>query len=439
MKKKPAVLASLLVALLIVGGLLYFKDTTAPAVTVTPGEGPVSKQRPLTIELLDQGAGLKSVRVVATQGDKVRELLSASYEPGTATARETVSLAGADLSDGPVQIVVNAVDHSIYSFGRGNRVEKTLSFTLDTRPPVISLVTTTHNISQGGGALILYRLDEEVERTGVEVGDFFFAGYRLQDNLYASLFAFPWMMKREDFNPRLLAVDLAGNERRSGFNFHANARNFPRDTINITDNFLNAKMPEFEPFFPGEKNHLDLFLRVNRELRERNVRELEEIGNRSVSRILWNGAFTRPLGSTHGLFAQGRTYFYQGREIDRATHLGIDIAGVAQMPVRAANSGTVVFADYFGIYGNCVIIDHGLGLMSLYSHLSHMSVNAGEKVDRGHEIGRSGTSGMAGGDHLHFGMLIGGLEVTPLEWWDPTWVRNNITSKLELIPGGAER
>jgi murein DD-endopeptidase MepM/ murein hydrolase activator NlpD len=246
-------------------------------------------------------------------------------------------------------------------------------------------------------------------------------------------------MKREDFTPRLLAVDLAGNERRSGFNFHANARNFPRDTINITDNFLNAKMPEFESFFPGEKSHLDLFLRVNRELRAQNVRELLEFGSQSVSRVLWNGEFVRPPGSTHGLFAQGRTYFYQGREIDRATHLGIDIAGLAQMPVRASNHGRIVFADYLGIYGNCIIIDHGLGLQSLYSHLSQMSVAVGDQVKTGQEIGRSGTSGMAGGDHLHFGMLIAGLEVSPLEWWDPSWLRNNITSKLELIPGGAGR
>ncbi len=439
MKKKSAVLLSLLLALSIVGAITYFKDTTAPTVSITPGPGPISNQRPLTLEFEDTGAGLKSVRVVAVQGDRTRELLSRSYEAGTTRATESVTLAGAELREGPVQIVVTAGDHSIYSFGRGNRAETSLSYTLDTRAPVITLVTTTHNINQGGGALILYRLDEEVERTGVEVGDFFFPGHRIEENLYASFFAFPWMMSREEFTPRLVAVDLAGNERRSGFNFHANARNFPRDTINISDNFLNAKMPEFEPFFPGEKSYLDLFLRVNRELREENVRYLEQIGKQTASRPLWDGAFRRQPGSTHGLFAQGRTYYYQGREIDRATHLGIDIAGVAQMPIAAANTGRVVYADYLGIYGNCVVIDHGLGLQSLYSHLSHMSVEVGQWVEKGQEIGRSGTSGMAGGDHLHFGMLIAGLEVAPLEWWDPAWVRNNITSKLELVPGSAAR
>jgi hypothetical protein len=438
MKKKSAILSSLLLALVIVGLLIYFKDTTAPVVSITPDPGPVSNQRPLTLVLEDAGSGLKSVRVVASQGEKVREIFSKTYEPGTNAAQETVTL-GAELSDGPLQIVVTAVDYSIYSFGRGNKTEKTLSYTLDTRPPVISLVTNTHNINQGGGALILYRLDEEVERTGVQVGEFFFPGHRLEDNLYASIFAFPWSMKREDFTPRLLAVDLAGNERQSGFNFHANARTFPRDTINITDSFLNTKMPEFESFFPGEKSQLDLFLRVNRELREKNVRALEDIGRKTASRPLWEGPFHRQLGATRGLFAQGRTYFYQGREIDRATHLGIDIAGLAQMPISAANRGTVVFADYLGIYGNCVIIDHGLGLQSLYSHLSQMSVAVGDQVKTGQEIGRSGTSGMAGGDHLHFGMLIAGLEVAPLEWWDPSWLRNNINSKLELIPGGAGR
>ncbi len=85
-----------------------------------------------------------------------------------------------------------------------------------------------------------------------------------------------------------------------------------------------------------------------------------------------------------------------------------------------------------GIYGQCIIIDHGLGLQTLYAHLSSMAVEVGDVVERGQIIGRTGATGLAGGDHLHYGIIVGGVPVNPIEWWDKNWVRNNITSKLQL-------
>ena len=86
-------------------------------------------------------------------------------------------------------------------------------------------------------------------------------------------------------------------------------------------------------------------------------------------------------------------------------------------PVQASNAGRIVLADFLGIYGNCVIVDHGLGLQSLYAHLSSIGVKVGDTVTQGQELGRSGTTGLAGGDHLHFTMLLGGHAVTPVDWW----------------------
>jgi murein DD-endopeptidase MepM/ murein hydrolase activator NlpD len=123
-------------------------------------------------------------------------------------------------------------------------------------------------------------------------------------------------------------------------------------------------------------------------------------------------------------------YLYAGEEVDRQTHLGFDLASIAQSPVEASNSGTVVHADYLGIYGNTVIIDHGLGLFSLYGHLSSMDVTRGQQVARGDMLGRTGQTGLAAGDHLHFSMIVGGAQVTPLEWWDPKWVQEHVLSKL---------
>ena len=138
-------------------------------------------------------------------------------------------------------------------------------------------------------------------------------------------------------------------------------------------------------------------------------------------------------------FADQRTYIYEGREVDQQTHLGYDLASVAQSPVPAANRGTVAMARYFGIYGNTVVLDHGHGLMTLYSHLSSIDVEEGQEVERGATLGRTGATGLAGGDHLHFTTLVGGLPVNPTEWWDASWIRDRVARKLgPALPFQAE-
>ena len=147
---------------------------------------------------------------------------------------------------------------------------------------------------------------------------------------------------------------------------------------------------------------------------------------------LWEGTFLRlPNSAPRGSFAQLRSYFYHGKQVDQQTHLGIDLASLAHSPVPAANVGKVVYADDLGIYGQCIIIDHGLGLQTLYGHLSRIGAKVGDQVHKGQIIGTTGDTGLAGGDHLHFGVVISGEQVNPIEWWDPSWIRNNVTGKLQ--------
>jgi len=146
---------------------------------------------------------------------------------------------------------------------------------------------------------------------------------------------------------------------------------------------------------------------------------------------LWDGPFVQ-LGNSkvEAAFADHRTYIYKGKEVDHQVHLGFDLAVTSRVPIVAANAGTVLNASWLGIYGNCVIIDHGMGVQSLYGHLSSFEVNVGDKVMRGQTIGRSGMTGMAGGDHLHFTMLVNGRMVNPVEWWDKHWIEDRVMRKL---------
>jgi murein DD-endopeptidase MepM/ murein hydrolase activator NlpD len=147
---------------------------------------------------------------------------------------------------------------------------------------------------------------------------------------------------------------------------------------------------------------------------------------------LWEGPFVQ-LGNSQveASFADHRTYLYKGKEVDQQVHLGFDLAVTAHVPVVAANRGVVLNASWLGIYGNCVIIDHGMGVQSLYGHLMSFDVNVGDTVTRGQTIGRSDSTGLAGGDHLHFTMLVNGRMVTPVEWWDAHWVADRVDRKLK--------
>jgi len=176
---------------------------------------------------------------------------------------------------------------------------------------------------------------------------------------------------------------------------------------------------------------LPAFLKVNGELRKINSDAIDALSKKTSPTRLWKGPFVQ-LGNSQveASFADHRTYFYQGREVDQQFHLGFDLAVTARVAVVAANDGTVAHASWLGIFGNCVIIDHGMGVQSLYGHLSSFDVKVGDAVMKGQTVGRSGMTGLAGGDHLHFTMLVNGHAVNPVEWWDAHWVQDRVDRKL---------
>jgi murein DD-endopeptidase MepM/ murein hydrolase activator NlpD len=433
-RKLKTLLVLVVTAALLAGGFLLLRDLTAPSVTLAPEGGALSSRRPLTVTVADPGVGLRTLQVTAVQGGRSTVLLSRDYPPGSTLGAETLSLSGSGLQEGPVEVQVQAIDHARIRFGRGNAAEQTARFVIDNQPPQITVLSTQHNVNQGGAAVAVYSLSEEPAQTGVRVGERLFPAFRQPSGAYVCFFALPWNMPPTAFAPKVYAVDPAGNERSAGLYYHIKPRSFPTDRINITESFLDNKIvPDFQRFFPEFSDPLELFLKVNRDLRKENIAKVFEVGQQSAPTPLWAGVFLRqPNAAVPGYFAQPRTYLHNGLIIDHQTHLGIDLASTARAPVPAANSGRVVFADDLGIYGYCVIIDHGLGLQALYGHLSQIDVALGAEVNRGETVGRTGTSGLAGGDHLHFDVLVSGQQVNPIEWWDPNWLRNNVTDKLAL-------
>ena len=234
----------------------------------------------------------------------------------------------------------------------------------------------------------------------------------------------------------VFARDAAGNEAMAQVEVKVFEKVFRKSRIDVNDAFLAKVVPPILANTPALKvndpsNLLESYLTINRELRKQNGATIMALAEKSAPDRLWQGPFKQLVNSAvESGFADHRTYIYQGRDVDQQVHLGFDLASTSAAPVQASNAGRIVLAEYLGIYGNCVVVDHGLGLQSLYAHLSSIGVKVGDTVTQGQELGRSGTTGLAGGDHLHFTMLLGGHPVTPIDWWSQQWVQDRVLRKL---------
>lgn len=414
------------------GALYYVKgEWNPPTLSVTPDQSTAGASTVFTVTAADADSGLRLLHVTATQNGNTIDIVKKDLPEGTRDLTETFSLPK-NVSNGAVTLAVTVKDASWHRLGHGNRADFKRDMTVDSKPPVVSVLSGQHNVNQGGTGLLVYSTDEELGRSGVRMGEHFFPGYPYQPGKYLCFFAIPYNADVKALTPALVASDLAGNEVSIGFFFNPRTKAFKHDSINVSDTFLQSKMGQFTQYYPDLTQPIDIFLKVNSELRAKNVGFLMQVGRDTVPQKLWDGPFIRlPNSAPMAGFADNRTYMHGGQAVDNQTHLGVDLASLAASPVPAGNTGRVVLAEFMGIYGNVVVLDHGFGVQSLYSHLSEIHVHKGETVQRGQVIGKTGATGMAGGDHLHFGMLVSGLEVQPIEWWDPHWIKDNITSKLQ--------
>lgn len=428
-------LFSLLLCLLVAGvlgfgGYTFFKDMTGPSITLSPDTGRLSPTREVVLTLQDP-SGIRSVTVSVRRNNASNVIFKKHFSPYKQEESVTFTLKDAGIREGAFDLEVKATDASLAGFGQGNNRTQIWPMRMDTQPPRISVKTLPPNIRKGGTGVIRYTLNEEVTYSGVKVGNLFFAGYQQPDGSYICFFAYPHTLAPAQYLPEITAEDLAGNVTTSRLMVRALDRPFKQDTINVTDDFLNKVSQVLFELAPNAANPLERFLIINRDIRAANVQFLWHLGRDTEPRMLWTGPFMRlPRSAARAGYADHRTYVYQGQKIDDQYHLGFDLASLQNADIPAANHGRVVFAGNLGIYGNVVVIDHGLSLMSLYSHMHSFQVGAGDVVKKGDIIGKTGTTGMAFGDHLHFGVLVGGIEVTPLEWLDPKWIKDNVTDRL---------
>lgn len=428
---------------LVAGGVFVAPrfEWKAPQIKLTPDTDTIGLGA-IEIAVTEQGTGLKSIQATLNAAGKEHTLAAEQYDQPVMEKKISVGLSAklAGLQEGPAVLRVSARDRSWWSFFKGNETVVLRRVTIDITPPTIELIADDPYVNFGGTGVIVYKASPDTAQSGVKIGRYFFPGYKGQTKdpaAYLVFFAHPYNVP-EDEKAVLIATDKAGNSRQMRLSYTLKNVKYKRSTISVEDDFIQGKVaPLLNDVGARQGSLKDIFLRVNRDLRKENEDKIWRVTQKSAASMLWSGPFSQLSNSkVEANFADARTYLYKGETIDHAYHLGFDLSVTKRYPVEAANSGVVAFVGDLGIYGNSIIIDHGLGLFTSYSHLSSADVKVGDQIKKGQIIGKTGETGLAAGDHLHFETILAGVPVLPLEWWDQKWIKDNITGKLD--PSAAE-
>ena len=400
----------------------------------------------IAVNVTAPGGELTALSVTLVQGESSTPIFNLTPDnSGELTVRgDEVSLsrpagkrALPELKAGEARVDVTAVRPVLFGLRQAAETE-TRTIEVRLTPPQVAVLSQFHYVNHGGSEMVVYRVNPPDAESGVRVGDREYRGFPAGGADAAVRVAFFALLWDQDLNTPItvFARDAVGNEGSGSFDFRVFPKQFRASTINLDDRFLARVVPpilqnstELEVEDPS--NFLASYLTINRELRRTNNETISSLALGTSAEILWRGPFKQLINTAvEAGFADQRTYVYNGSDVDRQVHLGFDLASTANAPVRAANRGRVVLAGWLGIYGNCVILDHGMGLQSLYAHLSSIGVSEGQLVESEAELGRSGSTGLAGGDHLHFTMLLGGNAITPIDWWSQQWVQDRVLRKF---------
>ena len=436
------VLAVFVLAALGVVGYFAFTELRLPdaaIVELTADKPAIGRATTFTVKAEEPVKGIESVSVLLDgAGLSQKQVTGTSFVVGKDSYPE--------LKPGQLTVTV-AVQALGTKLRKPDPVVVTKTFEVKLDPPALAPMSSFIHPAQGGAEVVVYEVGPSSVKDGVEAGGWFFPGSPLPGATSPStkfvMFAVPYDLEVSEDEAKgkilLVAEDAIGNRAETRFIHKFFPRPMGRDVIELKESFMQKVTGEIYARTPELTKTGDLlndYLQLNNVLRKKNMEELKALSARSQQKFLWSTTFT-PMqnAAVKGSFADRRKYMNEGKEVDTQDHLGFDLASVERAPVTASNSGVVVLARYFGIFGNCVVVDHGYGLMTLYAHLTTIGVKEGDSVGPNQELGKTGATGLAGGDHLHFTTVLHGLPVNPIEWWDGHWIQDRVKLKLgDAVP-----
>jgi murein DD-endopeptidase MepM/ murein hydrolase activator NlpD len=427
-----------IVAVAVIGAIALFALSSNTVLTINPEVKTIGMTTPVTVKIanphgvrrfsayLEQGGARFPLTEVTTPAHRL--IWRRHLAPRTVTF-EAGKTKAPNLKEGDARIVVETDADDLA--GHTDSISAVVKVIL--APPRISPDDAQHYINQGGMELAVMTPGGSWSEAGVKVGKYTFRSFPLPGHPEQrfAMFAYPWDLAA-NVTPLVFARNLAGTEATAPFWFKLFPKKFRVRDFPIDDALISKLVNQIDPagtLAPGP-DMLSRFLKINGEMRRKNNRQLADLRLKTEEKILWNGPFLH-WGKEESMFADVRNYIYHGKKVDQQVHLGFDLSDTANAPVHVANDGRVVWAADLGIYGNCVVVDHGYALQSIYGHMNRIDVKEGDLVKKNQSLGVAGATGLAGGVHVHFGMQIDGVQVNPMEWWDEHWIHDRIMSKLD--------
>lgn len=432
------------------GGVMWYMAgrEAGPAITIDSPDKFIGRATPIKITF-ESPSEITGASFYVDQNGKPAPVTDMKTDRADGRLVMSGTIGRDGLVNGPATLIVEGARKTFYGLRTvHSNSRRELTVRLD--PPRVGVLSIHHFINLGGAEFVVLRATPEDVEAGVQVGDTrypFYPGSAVGISDPAVRVGFFALKHDQDINTRITAYarDAAGNEATTPVEHQPFMKRFVQSKIPVDQRFLDRVVPAIASNTPDLKvdtsspeGLLKGFLEINGNLRKKNGDYIASLAAKSQPKMLWTEAFAQMGNSqVESRFADRRTYYFDNKEIDKQVHLGFDLATVQQAPVHASNAGVVVHADFLGIYGNCVIIDHGLGVQSLYAHLSNIGVKVGDTVTKGQELGRTGTTGLAGGDHLHFTLLVQGVPVNPVEWWDAHWLQDRVNRKITAAGGAS--
>ena len=396
-----------------------------------------NRKEPFNIRLADN-EGLKSYELILSDG--TNSLIVGQGLFGEKTKEQILSVKYPtskvlDLKATKLKLKVTVYDSSFWNMMQGNKSEKVIDINVDYTRPNVNVIANSYSITQGGSALVVFQADDaNLDMIYVEAGkEKFKAQPYKKEGYYAALIA--WPFTEEDFKANVVAIDAAKNSREVEVPFYLKNHQYRVSWIKASDDFINGKITDLassDPEYAHIEDKLEKLKAINETMRLKNEALIHSLSKNVSSDMLesWKLNKFYPLrnGQKVASYGDHRHYYYDDKdnEVSQSYHVGYDLASTKMATIKASNPGTVVYANENGIYGNMPMIDHGLGLYSLYGHCSQLLVNEGDEVKAGDDIAKTGITGLALGDHLHFGIVVQGIEVRPVEWFDQEWIRKNV-------------
>lgn len=396
---------------------------------------------PLEIKFSDDNE-IKSYKIAYFDGNELKKLETKILSNnGNEITVQVIPPKFNRLQTAPKQIVLKTevVDNSKWNFFKGNITRTDITLDIDRKKPTANVISNSYLLRQGGsGTVVVEVKDENLKDFYISFNDqerFELIPF-YKKNFYMAIITWPVTIK-EFQRVNLVAIDKAGNETTTKVPYYIKSLKVKVDDIKISKNFVNkvSKNVLSKSGYDVPEGIAEAFIMANKELRAQNVKTIKDVSRQNLDYSIVSkfdlDAFKQLRGSkTFSGFAERRHYYYNGEKIDEAWHLGMDWASIRNANIYVTNPGKVVYKDYLGIYGHTAIVDHGFGLATLYAHTSKLNVELNDYVNAKQNIANTGSTGAVFGDHLHFGVLVQGLEVNPLEWMDKKWIDINVKKIL---------